>query len=266
MSSGKVRTVQDILNDINNIDGISERERVDLKMSTLSKYVAWTDDDFEEYEKLLNKLKSIKRKRKSSTSEIGKALENIVTFIFEKSFFYKVYSNKHTATNEIDEFIVLSNRGKQALHDTGLTRELLISEQDYFLCECKNYKETVAATWVGKFNTLLDVCGDCEVGLIFSCNGLTGSENSWNDAHGLTKIIYRIHEDKGKNKKRFILDINLKDLEKIKDMRCSIFDIVQKKKEALIANVKSEKLYDDLHDGYVEIKKIFEEIQEKTRT
>lgn len=257
MSNNKPRTLADIIDDIDKIDCASEQDKISAKLKLFNKFISWTDNDYAEYDQLLDNLKKIKRKRTASTKDIGNALEAVVTFIFNKSFFYKVYPNRSTSTNEIDEFVVLSNNGKQALFEYGFTKELLISSEDYFLCECKNYKDAVGSTWVGKFNTLLDICGNCEVGIIFSCSGLTGDENSWYDAHGLTKVIYRISQE---NKKRFILDVNIKDLELLRNKERNIFDIIKNKKLALIANVKSKNLHMDIHEGTDKVKAIYDDI------
>lgn len=252
-------SLSDILKQVDSCDTLTEQEKIEVKFASFKKYSQWYSKDYEQYEELLDKLKKAKRKKNHTTKEIGDALENIVDFIFEKSFFYKVFPNKRTSTHEIDQFVILSQKGKQVLHELGITREVLIAQQDYFLCECKNYKESIAATWVGKFNTLLDVTGDCEVGIIFSYKGLTGEENNWYDAHGLSKVIYRLSPE---GKKRYILDFSIKDFESLRNPTNDIFSIVEAKKKALIANVKSPKLYEETHEGYEQVKLIYESIEQ----
>lgn len=262
-------TILEIMDMISNVDGATEQQKIDMKVNLFYKYIAWTDEDYQQYNKLLDELIKLKKQRvpikskkdrgtekEATKKSIGDALEAVVDFIFEKSFFYKVYENKRTSTHEIDQFVVLSDRGRQALEDTKFTRDLLITTQDYFLCECKNYKTPVSATWVGKFNTLLEISGKCSVGLFFSCEGLTGKENTWYDAHGLAKTIYRLSDDE---EKRFILDITIKDLELLRSTDNNIFKIIKTKKESMVSNIKSENLY-DTHEGYTEIKSIYKEI------
>lgn len=235
-NSGHGLTITQMMKLLDEADYISEREKIEAKLKWLYGYVKWTDDNFEEYKLLLDKL----RTKKNNTKEIGAALEDVVSFIFEKSIIYDVYKDQRTGTNEIDHFVVLNNHGKQALHEYSISKELLITKQDYFVCECKNYKETVSATWVGKFNTLLEVSGQCEVGIIFSYEGLSGEENKWYASHGLTKIIYRISDE---NKKRFIIDINYNDLEELYVNRDNIFNLIDRKKKSLISSIDSNKFY-----------------------
>jgi hypothetical protein len=258
MSNGHGLSPAQLFDLIDQADFSSEKERVDAKLDVFRKYTLWSSEHYSQYEELLKRLKSVKRKTNASTSEIGDALENLVTFIFEKSYFYKVYPNKRTGTNEIDQFVVLSEKGKQAIADYKFSPELLGVSDGYFLCECKNYKETVGSTWVGKFYTLLKVSGDCKLGIIFSCEGLTGSEHTWYDAHGLTKVIYRMSED---NNKTYILDFNMADFDSLLDRKNTIFKIINRKKEALTSCIKSMKLYEDDCEGAEEIQNIYHEIQ-----
>lgn len=189
---------------------------------------------------------------------MGKNLENIVDFIFEKSVIYKVHSNKQSSTHEIDQFIVLSDEGIQLIEELKLSKELLITKQKYFLCECKNYKDKVPATWVGKFNTLLEVSGKCQVGILFSYKGLTGRENSWEDAHGLAKIIYYLGDN---NSKRYIIDFNINDFELLnKNRNTSIIEIIKNKKIAVEIGISSQKLLEDKHDSYDNIATLFQEL------
>lgn len=251
-------TPADIIKMIDGMDNVSAQEKIKLKIRNFNKFIKWTHSDYAQYKVLLNYLKKVKRKRNVKTKEIGDALENLVNFIIEKSFFYTVHPNKHTSTNEIDQFIVLNDKGKQAIAEYSFSKELLVSDENHFLGECKNYDKSVGSTWVGKFNTLLDICGETSIGIIFSYEGLTGNENNWYDAHGLTKIIYRITKDK---KARFIIDFNIKDFEKLLNPDINFFQLIKLKKEALIANVKSEKLILEEHDAMEDVKSIFEEIR-----
>ena len=258
MSDNKFFTPAEIMRQIEAMDNISEQQRIDLKVRTFYKFIKWTNEDYKEYESLLKALKSIKRKKKKTTKEIGDALERLVNFIFEKSFFYDVFPNKHTGTNEIDQFIIFSDRGKQSMSEHKFSKELLLSDENHLLCECKNYIDSVGSTWVGKFNTVMECCGETSVGIIFSYEGLSGKENNWYDAHGLTKVIYSKTKD---IKARFILDFNIKDFEALLNPKINFFKLINLKKEALIANVKSEKLLEDIPEGIEEMKNIFNKIK-----
>lgn len=250
-------SIKEILENIDKIDNISEQQKIEAKVKTFYKFIEWKENDYKEYKLLLYNLKSIKGRSKAKTKDIGTALEDLVNFIFEKSFFYKVYKNKRTATNEIDQFVLISDKGYQALQDYNFSRDLLISNENYFLCECKNYKDTVSATWVGKFNTLLETCGEINTGIIFSYKGLTGKENNWCDAHGLTKVIYRITSN---TNPRFILDFNIKDFEKLLNRDENIYSIIKKKKDSLIGNINSNTIFDEFHEGLNEVSDIFMEL------
>lgn len=136
---------QQILEAIDNCDFSSGKDKIALKIEWLNKYISWSDEDYKEYEKLLNDLKNIRKtmnkknkrdKQDSSKMGLGKALEKTVNFIFEKSYFFKVYPNKRTATNEIDQFVVLSDYGKQAIEEYKISKDLLGITDGYFL---KNY-------------------------------------------------------------------------------------------------------------------------------
>ncbi|MBR9649462.1 hypothetical protein JET15_14980, partial [Clostridium tyrobutyricum] len=173
----------EIIKLIDSSDFSCSKKKIELKIKVLNKYIEWTNGDYKQYEELLYNLKQIRKnmnkktkkdKRNSSKLGLGKSLENIVNFIFEKSYFYKVYPNKRTATNEIDQFIVLSDKGKQAIEEYKFSKKLFGITDEYLLCECKNYKGKVGGTWVGKFYTLMNVSGNCSLGIIFSYDGLTG--------------------------------------------------------------------------------------------
>ncbi|MGG0480451.1 hypothetical protein ABE039_20785 [Priestia megaterium] len=206
----------------------------------------WEERDFLEYEKLLENLKKLNKKKvkgkekvetieedkeKVKTTEKGKALENIVNFIIEKTYFFEVYENIKTGTNEIDQIIRLSDRGKQALKTLDLDRELLQINEDVFLGECKNYSKPLGVTYVGKFYGLLKSC-DCSFGVIFTVEGLTGKENSWGDSYGLTRVVRLIEKYELKNENFYIIEFNIKDFERIKE-GVSFFDIIKEKKLAL---------------------------------
>ena len=241
--------------------GEINKQNIIKKVDQFREFNKWTDAQYQEYEKLLLALKKAYRKCSKitpekeilKTKEKGDTLENIVNYIVEKNFFLKVYPNKRTATHEIDQFIVLSDYGKQAMHEYNFSKELLGFENGYFLGECKNYDGKVPATWVGKFNTLLKVSGNCEIGVIFSYEGLTGEENNWYDAHGLTKIIFKMDNS---NRPTCILDFNKSDFERILN-RESFLDIIISKKEALASCTKSINL-SARHEGSKILKQIYD--------
>ncbi|WP_040330231.1 hypothetical protein [Clostridium ihumii] len=243
-------------------DIIKLKENDKEKVEEFYKFSSWTDDDYKEYDILLKQLKYSYGKCKDDckekivTKSKGDALEDIVNFIIERSYFLEVYPNKRTSTNEIDQLIVISDYGKQSIYSQGFSRELLQFRGDFFLGECKNYDDSVGVTWVGKFNTLLKVCGDCKFGIIFSYKGLTGSENKWEAAHGLTKVIYKVSDE---GDKKYILDFNINDFKKLNNKDTNFFKMIKAKKLALSTACKSEALYYDC-DEKEELETIYKEM------
>lgn len=255
-------TLKEIINNIDNLDSQSERDKLVARTRLFYKIIEWTERDYEEYDRLLKDLKSSHRKYKTSskeqeeqnTKQKGDALEKIVNFIIDKSFFLEVYPNRRTATHEIDQFIVLSDYGKQAISEYKFAQEMLGFNNGYFIAECKNYNDKVGATWVGKFYTLLKTCGCCDLGIIFSYKGLTGSENNWYDAHGLTKVIYQLEPE---GDKIHILDFNKDDFELLKSKSTNLFKIIKNKKLSLISGIKSFK-FNEKHEGEEYLKKVYD--------
>lgn len=245
--------------------GLSTAEILKLKeddreaVEKFFEFSSWTDEDYIEYNKLLMSLEQSYGKCKNNakdkidTKSKGNALEDIVNFIIEKSYFLEVYPNKRNATNEIDQLIVVSCYGEQTLDRYGISRNLLGFKGDFFLGECKNYYKKVGVTWVGKFNTLLKICGDCEFGIIFSYLGLTGDENKWEHAHGLTKVIYI---NSNTDHKKYILDFNINDFNNLKNKDVNFFKLIKSKKLALATGCKSESLYKP-HNGEKRMKTIY---------
>ena len=66
-------------------------------------FITWTDKDKEKFRNLLNELKNPFDRDKETTKEKGDRLEKLVEFIIQKTYFFEIYKNVHTETNEIDE-------------------------------------------------------------------------------------------------------------------------------------------------------------------
>ncbi|MED4781010.1 acetylglutamate semialdehyde dehydrogenase [Brevibacillus choshinensis] len=145
-----------------------------------------TKDESAEYKKMYDHLVEVNENRKNYTPEIiGKSLENLVTFLLDKSAIFSVLNNLHTSTNEIDQLVQLNPTGKEFRN-----RGLIDIKDDFFLCECKNYLKKIDVTWVGKFYSLLRVSnGNGKLGIIFSYYPLSG-KSGWTDGIGLTKKIH----------------------------------------------------------------------------
>ncbi|MED1602649.1 acetylglutamate semialdehyde dehydrogenase [Alkalihalophilus marmarensis] len=166
-----------------------------------------SNDEKQIYSDLLNKLiKLHSSKEKYSNAQKGKALENIVTFLLEKSTVFDVKNNIRSTTNEIDQLITINAKGRR-FREKGF----LDLTDNTLLSECKNYKDKVSVTWVGKFASLI-YTSQVKIGLLFSYHGLTG--NNWSAATGLTKKIFLGSPEE---KKIYILDFNISDFKKIEE-------------------------------------------------
>lgn len=216
-------------------------------------FITWTENDKNEFRLLLNELKKPFDSNMETTKEKGDRLENLVEFIIRKTYFFEIYKNVHTETNEIDEVIVLSDRGKQAIQSLNLARNLIPISQDLFLGECKNYKSNLGVTYVGKFYSLLSVTG-IPFGVIFTQKGLTGDSEGYKDAYGLTKVLRMVETSKGND--FFILTFTMEDYEKMLD-GTTFFDIVRAKKmEMQLASDYTRFLTDNKHEAEEQIKTI----------
>ncbi len=216
-------------------------------------FITWTGKDKEEFRALLDELKKPFDIKQETTKEKGDRLEKLVEFIIRKTYFFEIYKNVHTETNEIDEVIVLSDRGKQAIQSLNLARELIPIKQDLFLGECKNYESNLGVTYVGKFYSLLSVT-NIPFGVVFTQKGLTGDAEGYKDAYGLTKILRMVEVSKGRD--FFILTFTVEDYEKMLD-GVTFFDIVKAKMlEVQLASDYTTFLKDNKHQAEEQIKKI----------
>jgi len=197
-----------------------------------------------EYKKLLAHLKKVhekdqdakKKKIKSqySTTDKGKALEELVSFLLEKSSVFEVHENIRNSTNEIDQLLILNHKGRKF--------EEFLDLPDYiYLSECKNYNKKIGVTWVGKFFSLL-TSNKSKIGFLFSYYGFAGS--SWNSSVGLVKKLFLTKEKL--NERTYIIDINLKDFERIEE-GCSLLEIIQAKIKALRLDTNFEKFLELKH-------------------
>ena len=147
------------------------------------KICEFTHEQKDNYELLLNDLEREQASKTSSTKDKGAALENLVNYLLQCSGdLFEVYNDVRTNTNEIDQIIKLKVKGRM-LRSLGVLDE----RYDEFICECKNYKNRVGVTYVGKFCSLMNSC-NIKFGVLFSYRGVTGS--GWKDSSGLIKKIY----------------------------------------------------------------------------
>lgn len=193
------------------------------KEKVFKEITKFSSSEIKIYQGLLENLKKVNKNRIKYSNEIkGKALEDIVNFILEKSSVFDVKQNIHTSSNEVDHLVMLNSTGRE-FQQSGY----LDIRGEHFISECKNYSDKVSVTWVGKFYSLVSVAG-CRLGTLFSYKGLSG--RGWNDAVGLTKKLYLTKE---KIEDRiFIIEFNIKDFESIAT-GISFLDILDAKIKAL---------------------------------
>lgn len=232
------------------------QEIVNDKVKIFDELIRWGEQDKEQFAQLLAELEKHFDKEKETPKDKGDRLEKLVEFIIEKSFFYNIYKNVHTETNEIDEIIVLSEQGKQAIETFGLSKDLLPTEYELFLGECKNYKTSLGVTYVGKFYSLL-VATDISFGLVFTQNGLSGNTEGFQDAYGLTKVL-RLVEKYEHNRELCILTFTNEDYHLLLEGR-TFFELVKAKKlELQLASNYQNFLSDNEHESVEEISKVIQ--------
>ncbi|WP_315793171.1 nuclease-related domain-containing protein [Paenibacillus sp. BIC5C1] len=194
------------------------------------------DKDRQSYSDLLAKLIDLHEGSQSdaSTEVKGKALENLVAFLLEKSSVFEVYENLRNSTNEIDQLVELNHIGKRL-------REFINLPGDIFLSECKNYNKKIGVTWVGKLYTLL-ADNHSKIGILFSYHGLAGS--GWASSVGLTKKIFLMKEKL--EEKTYIIDICKSDFEKIEQGH-SLLELIESKMKALRLQTNFERFLSEKH-------------------
>ncbi|MCT6925268.1 acetylglutamate semialdehyde dehydrogenase [Metasolibacillus sp.] len=178
----------------------------------------FSSEDSKMYSNLLDVFIKTNSSTNTSTATKGKALENLVEFIFEKSNIFTINKNVRTSTNEIDLLVKLNKPG------IDFMKAGYISLDNYLLCECKNYNKTIGVTWTGKFYSLLKTSKK-KIGIIFSYHGLSGK--SWSGSSGLVRKINLLSDNTCK-----ILSFSLPDF-KLLEQGYSFASIIERKIEAL---------------------------------
>ena len=247
------------MNDLNENYNLKEylQEIVRDQVKIFNALIRWGDKDKEQFAQLLKELEETSAQKKEPMKEKGDKLEKLVEFIINKSYFYSIYKNIRTETNEIDEIIVLSEQGKQAIETYGLSKDLLPTEYELFLGECKNYKTSLGVTYVGKFYSLL-ITTDIPFGLIFTQKGLSGDSKGFKDAYGLTKVL-RLVEKYEHNRELYILTFTNEDYHLLLD-GYTFFELINAKKNELhFASNYQNFLSENKHEDVEVINKIIQE-------
>lgn len=186
------------------------------------KICGFSESDMQEYERLLKKVRETNSMKNISTKEKGDALENIASFLVEKTKIFEVINNVRTNTNELDQLIIPNMLGKMLIK-AGIINE----KTEKIIGECKNYKVRVNVTNVGKFCSLLQT-NNIRIGILFSYYGVSGKK--WSNASGLIRKFYMSKEKL--NERICVIDFNINDFEKISEGE-TILGILDAKMEAL---------------------------------
>ncbi|SHH64452.1 hypothetical protein SAMN02745135_01501 [Caloranaerobacter azorensis DSM 13643] len=133
--------------------------------------------------------------------------------------------------------------------------------EDIFLGECKNYKENLGVSWVGKFYGLLKSC-KCNFGILFTTNGLTGDKDSWKDAYGLIRVFNLIEQLRRDNDEFYIIVFDMEDYKQIPNK--TFFEIVKAKKDAIKIGSKYEKIIEQYKENRnIEVEDVVNELRRK---
>ena len=182
-----------------------------------SKLLMMNDDSYNLFCNLYSDLLS----NKYGQDEKGARLEELTALLFSESVrnIFNVYRNCRTSTNEIDMVISWTENARLS----GINN-IYPCFGDYFLCECKNYKEPVKVTYIGKFCSLMSV-SDINLGIMISWEGISG-RGKWDASKGLIKKV-ALREN------RYIIVIDKDDLKQIFEKRTNIFSLIYDKYLAL---------------------------------
>lgn len=254
------------MNDKQEALGINLKEYLnDIVENALEKYegfIKWTEKDKNEFKNLLDEVKRPFNPETETTKDKGDKLEKLVEFIIKKTYFFELYKNVHTETNEIDEVIVFSNRGKQAISMFNLSRQLIPVKEDIFLGECKNYKGSLGVTYVGKFYSLMKATG-VNFGIIFTQNGLTGEASGYKDAYGLTKVLRLVEKSQKEGNDFYIITFTMEDYEKMLN-GTTFFKLIEAKKMSMdMAADYNAFIRDNQHEAEKEIRSILNGLKEE---
>lgn len=166
----------------------------------------------ETYARLLDNFKKLHNVKEQPNAPVnlhnlkGEALEELVSYLLNISGgIFCVDRNLRTSTNEIDQLVSLTSKGKMLLG-----YHLINPKLESFLGECKNYDKSIGVTYIGKFCSLL-LTHDVKIGILFSYHGVSGT--GWNNGAGLIKKFY-LHKEKNEDK-YCIINFSIRDFESI---------------------------------------------------
>ena len=155
----------------------------------------------------------------------GVLLENLASSLFNGELFC-VRRNCRTSTNEIDVLIDWSEKARFL----GIN-SVYPFLGELILCECKNYKQSVGVTYIGKFASLLSATGT-STGVMISWEGVSG--RSWRAGSGLIKKLALAEKKK-------ILVIDKHDLGNIRSGSATLLGILHEKNLSLVTDIDYKK-------------------------
>jgi hypothetical protein len=141
----------------------------------------------------------------------GKTLEILSEYVLSVIPGFRTYSRQRTPSTDYD--IVCNIEGAPIDFRSELGR--------YIICECKDWTKKVDFTTIAKFCRILDST-KCKTGILFSREGISGSEKNKDAARELLKVFH--------DRDLVILVINLTDLQSLIYGK-NIISILRKKYE-----------------------------------
>ena len=196
----------------------------------LSSLLALTELEKEKLNELIKAAKTA-----IGNDEKGKSLEELLKYLISyQGNMFDVKTNLRTSTNEIDLLVNWSCAAKSQKLD-----EAYDFIQDGIICECKNHKDNIGVTYIGKFISLV-LSSQKNVGIFFSAKGVAGRD-SWNDSNGLIRKVALA-------KQIYILDVSISDIEGIALGTDNFLNVIKNKYESLQNDVKYES-YISKHDN-----------------
>lgn len=154
----------------------------------------------------------------STTTEKGKSLEDLSTYLFLLIPGLVPRRNLHEETNAFESDIVISNHTNSA----NIISELL---GRHFLIECKNWEDHVGVKDIGYFLFRMRLT-HAHFGIVFAKNGITGDNDEEKAACSLLRKAF--NEDG-----IICIVIDKKDLEKLKDDSISFWPLLLERIERI---------------------------------
>lgn len=176
---------------------------------------------------------SFEGKKKLKTKEQGDILEQLIYKMIKSFDVFKIVKNGRSSTNEIDIVIAFNTLGR-VLKKEGYIPNWF---PEKFIIECKNYKDTVDVTFVGKFYSLMKTTSS-NFGIIISFAGITGRDKqSWCEGTGLIKKLFL--QTSNNPNPLIILDIDYNLIDKMLEKK-NFFEFLDDEKLKLECDIKKD--------------------------